>query len=266
MNTIARLASSSAAAFAFAAIVVAGAAVPAVAQSQSFRFDANTTGWNVYSIHYNGSPLNHPTSSAAVPFDAVLGLPPGSARVGDLASETWIGATSAVTGDRSSLFGAGSLSYDIYYRYADNLSYAAVAIYGGDLTLYATKGPPALNTWLHWEFPFIAGEWRVGSISGPLATDEQILTVLESFEGVFLHTEWMTGPDDTNVDNVVIGFCPEGDPACCEADLNHDGEVSAADLALLLGAWSTTGPGDLNASGGVDAPDLAILLGAWGPC
>ncbi len=249
-----------------ATVATASACAAASAQSQAFRFDNDAVGWNVYSIYYYGSPLDHPSSLQGVPFDSAMGLPPGSARVSDLTNETWIGATTAVEGDKSALFGVGSLSYDIYYRFADNDAYAAVGLYGGGLTLYATKGVPALNTWLHWDFPFAAGEWRVGSMSGPLATDEEILAVLTSLQGVFLHTEWMTGPDDTNVDNVVIGFCPPGDPACCEADLNHDGEVSAADLAVLLGAWSTAGPGDLDASGGVGAADLAILLGAWGPC
>ncbi len=51
-------------------------------------------------------------------------------------------------------------------------------------------------------------------------------------------------------------------------DLNGDGVVNAADLAILLGAW---GPcpnpccaADLDGDGQVSASDLAILLGAWG--
>jgi len=47
-------------------------------------------------------------------------------------------------------------------------------------------------------------------------------------------------------------------------DLNDDDVVDAADLALLLGAWGTSGPGDLDGDGIVSASDLAILLGAWG--
>jgi len=48
------------------------------------------------------------------------------------------------------------------------------------------------------------------------------------------------------------------------ADLNGDGTVGAADLALLLGQWGLTGSGDLNSDGVVGAPDLALLLGDWG--
>jgi len=49
-------------------------------------------------------------------------------------------------------------------------------------------------------------------------------------------------------------------------DLNGDGVVNAADLAILLGAWGPATPGeaaDLNGDGEVNAADLAIMLGAW---
>ncbi|MGA1518025.1 MAG: chlorophyllase/cutinase-like alpha/beta fold protein [Phycisphaerales bacterium] len=46
-------------------------------------------------------------------------------------------------------------------------------------------------------------------------------------------------------------------------DLNGDGIVSGADLALLLGNFGGSGLGDLDGSGEVDGADLAILLGAW---
>ncbi len=48
------------------------------------------------------------------------------------------------------------------------------------------------------------------------------------------------------------------------ADLNNDGFVNAADLALLLGVWgSSGGPADLDGDGTVGAGDLALLVGAW---
>lgn len=51
-----------------------------------------------------------------------------------------------------------------------------------------------------------------------------------------------------------------GDP-----DLDGNGVVDGADLALLLGAWGSAGPlGDLNADGVVDGADLGVLLGFWG--
>ncbi|MBL9120833.1 MAG: VCBS repeat-containing protein [Phycisphaerae bacterium] len=50
-------------------------------------------------------------------------------------------------------------------------------------------------------------------------------------------------------------------------DINLDGSVDAADLAILLGQWSSLGTllsADLNGDGSVGGVDLGILLGAWG--
>lgn len=52
----------------------------------------------------------------------------------------------------------------------------------------------------------------------------------------------------------------------CPADLNGDGEVTAADLAQVLAGWGAPGAGDLDGDGTVGASDLAVLLAAWGPC
>lgn len=52
-------------------------------------------------------------------------------------------------------------------------------------------------------------------------------------------------------------------PSSNPLDLNNDGTVSAADLAILLGQWGAPGTADFNNSGTVDAADLASLLGGW---
>ncbi|MCH8053183.1 MAG: DUF3466 family protein [Planctomycetes bacterium] len=54
------------------------------------------------------------------------------------------------------------------------------------------------------------------------------------------------------------------------ADLVVDGQVNAADLAVLLGSWGPCDseedcPADLDGDQVVGASDLAILLGSWGP-
>lgn len=50
----------------------------------------------------------------------------------------------------------------------------------------------------------------------------------------------------------------------CDADLDGDGRVDAADLGLLIGAFGTTDSvADLDGSGTVDAADLGLLIGAW---
>jgi Dockerin type I domain len=55
-------------------------------------------------------------------------------------------------------------------------------------------------------------------------------------------------------------------PPSVFGDLNDDGVVDAADLAIVLGAWGTDGGtsgADLNGDGIVDGADLSLLLGAW---
>ncbi|MBL9149722.1 MAG: hypothetical protein JNM94_13615 [Phycisphaerae bacterium] len=56
------------------------------------------------------------------------------------------------------------------------------------------------------------------------------------------------------------------DASPCPPDLNGDGTVDGADLAVILGNWGSAGFGDLDESGAVDGGDLALILGAWGPC
>lgn len=50
------------------------------------------------------------------------------------------------------------------------------------------------------------------------------------------------------------------------ADLDGDGSVGPADLAILLGSWGACPgcPADLNGDGAVGPADLAVLLGGWG--
>ena len=59
---------------------------------------------------------------------------------------------------------------------------------------------------------------------------------------------------------LVVEFEP---PSSNPADLNGDGVVNGADLAILLSAWGGSGPADLDGDGAVTGADLAILLGAW---
>lgn len=53
--------------------------------------------------------------------------------------------------------------------------------------------------------------------------------------------------------------------AVSHADLNADGAVNGADLAVMLGSWGASGAiADLDGNGTVDAIDMSQLLAAWG--
>lgn len=54
-------------------------------------------------------------------------------------------------------------------------------------------------------------------------------------------------------------------PSVCAADLDADGSVGAADLALVLASWATP-TADLDGDGDTGAADLSMLLAAWGAC
>lgn len=73
--------------------------------------------------------------------------------------------------------------------------------------------------------------------------------------------------DDGNVDGVP-DCC--GGNSCCPGDLDRDGEVSSADIGLLVAAWGTDGgitpAADIDTDGLVDASDLGLLFGFWGTC
>jgi hypothetical protein len=52
-------------------------------------------------------------------------------------------------------------------------------------------------------------------------------------------------------------------PAIGPADLDGNGRVDGADLALLLSNYNGSGIGDINHDGIVNGPDLGLLLSAW---
>ncbi|MSR45326.1 MAG: hypothetical protein EXS15_08270, partial [Phycisphaerales bacterium] len=50
----------------------------------------------------------------------------------------------------------------------------------------------------------------------------------------------------------------------CPADANGDLTVDAADLAVVLSGWGTSGAGDVNGDGFVDGEDLTVVFSNWG--
>jgi hypothetical protein len=75
-------------------------------------------------------------------------------------------------------------------------------------------------------------------------------------------------PGDELVD---MGAMEAGHLAECPFDLNGDGGVGMADLAILLSCYGSPCEGnccasDLDCSGIVDINDLTLLLAAYGPC
>jgi hypothetical protein len=175
-------------------------------------FDNDVEGWlsvNFPFWTHVPAPVTGPLS-----FDAFSGLPPGSVRIEDAYAETGIAAPSAYLGNKSGSYG-GELTYDIYLRYTDEVGYPAVVLNGGTMSVYYDAPSPLVNQWTTMEVPLIEEGWRVSGVHDPV-TNEQFLCILSDLVGLYINTEWHTGSDDTNVDNIRLSAgssgAPEGSP------------------------------------------------------
>jgi hypothetical protein len=208
--------------------------------AQTYTFDTSIQGWRVFDIPYLGDHVPARTAANVFPaFDTAAGLPAPSLLLIDLVGETWLGAPASVAGNRSTLYGQ-SISFDIQYRTRDNAAYASIGIEGPGMTLYIAEGPPALSVWIHRSYALSPGLWRINSVNGALATAADIQGVLANLTGVYIHTEWTTGSDNTSVDNISIGTPA---PACGTADFNCDGDLGTdADINAFFACLSGTCP------------------------
>lgn len=119
------------------------------------------------------------------------------------------------------------------------------------------------------QITWMSGTLNEASVFGPFTLPEGA-SDLDTLWVRLRATVGGSGTAGTNrIDDVIVagfeietGGCLPGEP--CGPDLNGDGSVGAADLAILLGAWGTdNAAADLDGDGTVGAADLAILLGAW---
>ena len=127
---------------------------------------------------------------------------PGSVRLGDVFAESGIAAPAQYLGNRLSFYG-GSLTYDIYLRYTDNTTYPAVVLNGGSMSLYYDAPSPPLNAWQRRTVPLSETGWKVSGTNAN-ATETVFKAVLSNLVGLYIYTEWHSGTDDTNVDNIAM--------------------------------------------------------------
>ena len=152
----------------------------------------------------------------------------------------------------------GGEAYLSYYRWYSNTGGASPNLdtfrvllsndNGANWTALETVGPTGAETSGGWVFK----EFLIEGVLPPTAQMKVRFVADDALPGSVI---------EAAVDEVRVRLveCVASNPA----DLNGDGAVNAADLALLLNNWNGIGIGDLNDDGGVDAGDLAILLNAW---
>ena len=154
--------------------------------------------------------------------------------------------------------GSGGEAYLSYYRWYSNTQGGApnadtfrVQISNNNGTTWSaleTVGPTGAETLGGWIFK----EFRIANVIAP--TNQMRVR--------FIAEDIATGSlVEAAVDEVRIRLIECTAPIA--GDLNGDGQVDAADLALLLNNWNGIGVGDINNDGGVDAGDLAIMLNNW---
>lgn len=96
-------------------------------------------------------------------------------------------------------------------------------------------------------------QWRVRDFVTPTASVRIRFRAQDLGAGSLVEA----GVDDFRILNI---DCTASVPG----DVDGNGVVDAADLALVLSAWgAVSGPADVNQDGIVDAADLAYVIGAW---
>ena len=181
----------------YALLLVPLFSVPAFGSS-FHSFDAGNEGWQIVSYPFR-SHVAAPGSSA-LPFDGAFGNPAGSVRAGDVQPETGIMAPADHLGNHASIYG-DTLRYDILIRFSDNVTYPAVVLNGGTMSLYYDAPSPVVGVWESRKVPLSEAGWKVSGTFA-VATQTDFMNVISNLAGVYIYTEWHTGADDTNVDNI----------------------------------------------------------------
>lgn len=168
------------------------------AASVVFTFNADNQAWVVVDYPFHSHVAN--PAIQGLPFDGTFGVPEGSVRIGDVYGETGIAAPAAILGNQSAAYG-DTLKYDIYLRFSDQVTYPAVILNAGTYSLYYDRPSPAIGSWTAMAIPLREDGWK-RALTLVAATQAEFQQALANLTGVYIYTEWNSGPDDTNVDNI----------------------------------------------------------------
>ncbi len=179
--------------------LVLSCVLPALATaSVVFTFNAQNEAWVVVDYPFHSHVAT--PGMQGLPYDGGFGLPAGSVRIGDVYGETGIAAPAAILGNQSAAYG-DTLKYDIYLRFSDQVAYPAVILNAGTYSLYFDRPSPAIGSWTAVAIPLKEAGWKRAG-TGEAATPAEFQQALANLSGVYIYTEWNSGPDDTNVDNI----------------------------------------------------------------
>lgn len=206
------------------------AAFPAAVAAQTTTFEGTSDGWFGVTLPYPapGNPPTELATTTVITLQAAGGNPDGYLRMVDPDGSLPVGHTQywkappSFLGDRSAWLG-GVLRYDVrVFTTLGTFTQEDVLLTGNGLTLAWTAGAaPSPNVWTTFAVPLQAGSWRVGTRTGPFASQAQLASVLASVTSLYLRGEFQNGPDTMGLDNVAYGPAavvqsfgtPCGDPA-----------------------------------------------------
>lgn len=171
-------------------------------------FDTDADGWTAVTL--NGSTVSAPVG---VTWNSTGGNPDGFISRSDFGSGTWyFNAPVQFLGDKLAAYD-GRLNFDFKYTGSGSVFNA------GDVRLTGVNGlvlvldmPPPLSAGVWTPMSALLNEsagWRIGSLTGALATQEQMLSVLANIAGLHIRGEFISGSDSGRLDNVALESVPE---------------------------------------------------------
>ncbi len=212
------------------------------AQALTYTFNSGTEGFTAVDFP-SGAHSTTPGRQPAA-FDSSIGNPAGSLREPDLYYDTGVATPLTYVGNLNSAYGS-TISYDLLARYIDTVPYKAITINCTTDTLYWMSAEPTVNVWNTKSVQLTESNWSRTSTS-TVASRAQFCQLLTTAKGIYFLTEWHSGADDTNADNITI-------PAICRSgDANRDGAVNFADLLIVAQHYGTSPAG---------TPDVTWALG-----
>ena len=212
----------------------------------STTFDSDLEGWSFY-------------SDGDIAYDSATGNPAGSARMEDNGSGGYFGylAPVAYRGDKSVYYG-GTFSYEIRINNSTTAGATQpdVLISGGGVEINLDLPVPDANVWNTREIRLDTSEdWRINSLGGAVATEEQIRTVLGDITTLRIRGEFSTQTSDiTYLDNVAM-------TPPCPADTNGDGMLTPADFTAWIAAFNAQSTAcDQNGDGSCTPADFTAWI------
>jgi hypothetical protein len=176
-------------------------------------FNNGAEGWTAVTFSNLCTTLTSAGAPLAVTWTSTGGATGGHLRTPDGVADTFWRAPASYRGNMSSAFG-GSIRFEYRLGTTDaDVLYSPDDIYiqSASLTLIADAPNPSRDAWGQSLIPLRPGYWRIGSCTGPFATESQIRTALSNISELYIRGEHVVGGENNDIDSVAIDATPVND-------------------------------------------------------